>query len=214
MTTSAVTRRALSAIVDEIHVALKRETADVIVIGGLLIEAKAQLKHGQWYSWLEKEFSLSRQSADRYIKVNKFASKTPSVGDLKLQVSALYVLADVGGYGSAYSKPGPKEIEAILLEAKDRWVGEARAKDIIWAIRRSATVDDEQPEPEPRPVPPPAPLPRDKYLAEKFALAVRELIKLTTKPSAKFVGLYSSIDLELVANFLNQIAAGSKARAA
>jgi hypothetical protein len=73
--------------------------------------------------------------------------------------------------------------------------------------------DPEEPPPPPPP-PPPGPLPRDKYLAEKFAAAILELVKLTTKSSAKFAGVIPADDLELIANFLNQIAAHTKTRAA
>jgi hypothetical protein len=73
---------------------------------------------------------------------------------------------------------------------------------------------ENEPEREPRRPPPPAPLPRDKYLAEKFETAIREIKELTTKPSAKFVGVIPADDLEMIANFLRQIAAGTKARAA
>ena len=44
----------------------------------------------------------------------------------------------------------------------------------------------------------------------KFAVAVRELKELIAKPSEDFVGVVQTADLELVANFLVQIAAASK----
>jgi hypothetical protein len=62
-------------------------------------------------------------------------------------------------------------------------------------------------------VPPPASLPRDPDLQETFATAVMALLGLVTKPSGKFVGAVPAADLEMVANFLNQVAAASKTHA-
>ena len=59
------TNRTLAIIRDELDVALKREITNIIAIGGLLAEARRHLRHGEWYPWLEQNFSLSRQSADR-----------------------------------------------------------------------------------------------------------------------------------------------------
>jgi Protein of unknown function (DUF3102) len=56
--------RTLAVIADEINIALKRETNDIFIIGRLLVEARAKVKHGQWYEWLKENFSLSRQSAE------------------------------------------------------------------------------------------------------------------------------------------------------
>jgi hypothetical protein len=57
--------RTLAVIKDELHVALKRETANIIDIGALLVETRRHIRHGEWYPWFEQNFSLSRQSADR-----------------------------------------------------------------------------------------------------------------------------------------------------
>jgi hypothetical protein len=62
--------RTLAVISDELNIALKREASDIFIIGGLLVEARAQVKHGRWYEWLRENFSLSRQSADRYVKLH------------------------------------------------------------------------------------------------------------------------------------------------
>ena len=39
--------------------------------GDLLIEAKAQLKHGQWLPWLAKHCVISERTAQLYVKLAK-----------------------------------------------------------------------------------------------------------------------------------------------
>jgi hypothetical protein len=70
-------------------------------------------------------------------------------------------------------------------------------------------VEQDEPEQEPPPdLPPPqpAPLPRDELLHKIFLKAIRTLKELMTKPSSKFIQAAEPEELEVVANFLNQIA--------
>ena len=204
--------RSLEAIAADIRKSLKAEVADVIKVGALLAEARALLQYGEWYAWLREQFSLSQRSALRYVAAYEFvAGKSATVSDLKLRISALHLLA-----GDRSLRP--KEIGAVLREAKTKWVGATRAKEIIKEIRADDRPGDDEPLPpddeplppddEPLPpAPPPAPLPRDVALAKDFADAIATLKGLMTKPSTKFVGAVTAADLELVVNFLNQIAA-------
>ena len=197
--------RSLEAIAADIRKSLKAEVADVIKVGALLAEARALLQYGEWYAWLREQFSLSQRSALRYVAAYEFvAGKSATVSDLKLRISALHLLA-----GDRSLRP--KEIGVVLREAKTKWVGATRAKEIIKEIRADDHPGDDEPLPpddEPLPpAPPPAPLPRDAALAKDFAEAITTLKGLMTKPSAKFVGAVAAADLELVVNFLNQIAA-------
>ena len=84
----------LSVITDEIKAVLKRRTADIIKLGGLLCEAKKQVGHGEWLPWLSREFSLSERSSQRYMKVYKLAVKYDTVADLNISPSALYLLVE------------------------------------------------------------------------------------------------------------------------
>jgi hypothetical protein len=90
--------RELAVITDEIKAVMKRRTADIIKLGGLLCEAKVKLKeqvgHGEWLPWLNREFSLSERSAQRYMKVYDLAVKYDTVADLNISPSALYLLID------------------------------------------------------------------------------------------------------------------------
>jgi hypothetical protein len=224
--------RALVVIAEEINVALKRETADIVVIGGLLIEAKAQIEYGDWYSWLKKNFSLSRQSADRYIKLHQALVKTPKIGDLKIRSTLLDALL----LFPPKRRFPPAAEAAILKEAETKWVGLTRAYEIQREIKRAEALEpspweeeeqeaepdeleqdgeleQDEPEQEPPPdlpPPPPAPLPRDESLHNMFAKAIKTLKELMTKPSSKFTQAAEPEELEDVANFLNQIAAATR----
>jgi Protein of unknown function (DUF3102) len=58
--------------------ALKSSVENAIKAGDLLIEAKAQLKHGQWLPWLDKHCAISQRTAQLYMKLAKH--KTQAVG--------------------------------------------------------------------------------------------------------------------------------------
>jgi hypothetical protein len=51
--------------------ALKSSVEHAMKAGDLLIEAKAQLKHGQWLSWLAEHCAMSERSAQLYMPIAK-----------------------------------------------------------------------------------------------------------------------------------------------
>ena len=115
-------RRKLSIITQDLRIALKRETTDIIGIGDLLVEARYHLKHGKWLPWLKQEFSLSDRSARNYMQAAKFAAKSETVSDLgNLSPSALYAISSDSGFYT------PEIIKVILQEAKKNRVGKDRA---------------------------------------------------------------------------------------
>ena len=227
-------RRKLSIITQDLRIALKRETTDIIGIGDLLIEAKEHLKHGKWLPWLKQEFSLSDRSARNYMQAAKFAAKSETVSDLgNLSPSALYAISSDSGFYT------PEIIKVILQEAKKNRVGKDRAWDIALSLMpeedekkppiskelqqqfeqeaEAAAKDKEEAEaildgPPPLPSPPTdkssAPLPRDQALLASFSQAVRMLADLATKPCKKFAGADSTVpELENVVAFLGQVVA-------
>ncbi len=179
----------------------------------------------------------SERSAQRYMKAFEFA-KSVTVADFsecKLTPGALYLLSEDRYWSAESGNVDDRRIAttAVLKEASERWVDEDRAREIIENILddidaaqrapedEGSLTPEPTPEPfgpalvpdEPPPAPPPptpAPLPRDRYLTETFVTAVREIRTLMTKPSAKFVGVVQSEELEMIANFLKQIAARAK----
>jgi Protein of unknown function (DUF3102) len=68
-------RLPLEVIAVELNSALKRETTDIIKIGSLLVEAKAQLSQGQWLPWLAKHLRFSERIAADYIDAYNFAEE-------------------------------------------------------------------------------------------------------------------------------------------
>jgi hypothetical protein len=77
--------------------ALKRGAAHAMNAGDLLIEAKAQLKHGQWLPWLEGNCAISERTAQLYMRMAKARSKIEGVNpqhvaDLSLR-GAMAVIA-------------------------------------------------------------------------------------------------------------------------
>ena len=51
--------------------AMTRGIEHAMACGDLLIEAKAQLKHGEWLPWLRDECPISEQMAQRYMRLAK-----------------------------------------------------------------------------------------------------------------------------------------------
>jgi hypothetical protein len=209
-----MTTRALKVIEGELRQALKRETADIVKIGELLLEAKAQLPHGCWLPWLRRGFSLSERSARRYMGAGRFAktqAKSATVADLALSPSALYLVS--GGELPA------KAVAAIMKEAASKRVGGDRAQEIAAPFMRKAeevillaTDQDEIDELLDGPPPELPPTQEATSLAvmsvqQRFDDAVRTLLDIGTKPAAKLVGTRHPVsDLMLVARFLRQVA--------
>jgi Protein of unknown function (DUF3102) len=189
--------RPLEVIAGELNSVLKREAADIIRIGGLLVEAKAQLSHGQWLPWLAEHFPLSKSSVANYVNVYKFAIKFPKVGNLKIHPSALYMLAS-GLFNT-------KEIATILKKAETEWVDAGMARKIKLQAKPQLRTSSESFVPPSR-SPGAVPLRRDTSLRERFAAAVQELEKLKAEPSAKFAGVVSAARLRLVCSFLSEVA--------
>jgi hypothetical protein len=81
--------------------ALQSAVMHAMTAGDLLIEAKAQLKHGQWLPWLAKNCVISERTAQLYIKlakhratIEKEMKSAMGVADLTLnEAAALCVLA-------------------------------------------------------------------------------------------------------------------------
>jgi len=124
-----LTNRTLAVIADELHAALKRETADILTIGTLLVEAKAQVGHGKWLSWLKQEFSMSERSAQKYMKAAEFAAKNELSADLDLSPSALYLLSEDSHWEDRCDRDDATG--AVLKIASEERVDYDRAKEVI-----------------------------------------------------------------------------------
>lgn len=132
--------RPLDVITTELSAVLQSETVCIIKSGILLIEAKAQVKHGQWLPYLSENFDLGERTAQRYMAAAEWywtASNTTPVSDLKLSPTVLYGLA-TGDYE-------PETAALIVEAAKSKWVNESRAIAIVeQAMRDSLQIEESE----------------------------------------------------------------------
>jgi hypothetical protein len=88
----------------------KRVLADVIEIGRRLTECKGLVGHGNWGTWLDREFGWTDQTARNYMRVHEIA-KSKNILELGLPVSSLYLLA----------KPStPQDVQDEMIEQAER----------------------------------------------------------------------------------------------
>jgi Protein of unknown function (DUF3102) len=73
-----IPNRTVDSITSELHVALRRKTADILTVGSLLAEAKGKIPHGQWLPWLKKECSMSERTAQKCVEAADFAAEAKS----------------------------------------------------------------------------------------------------------------------------------------
>jgi N6-adenosine-specific RNA methylase IME4 len=74
------------------HVAMQRGVEHAMRAGDLLLEAKAQLRHGQWLPWLTENCSMSERTAQLYMRVaerrSELEAKAQGLADLTLEGAA------------------------------------------------------------------------------------------------------------------------------
>jgi hypothetical protein len=227
--------RDLNVIDAELHLALKRETQDIVLIGNLLIERKASMKHGEWLPWLKNGgFSMSERSAQNYMRAAKWVAK--SATDCGFENLSPRVLYEMSSEDCAYSK---KDIDAIMELAKVGRVGEEKAQEIYRARLAKETaksrakdamqeakedrkqrkevaeslreaeklLDGPPPVLPPTKAPPPANRTSFKPRLSDFDAAVDTILKLSTKSAKKFKETkHAAADLETAADFLRAVA--------
>ncbi|MEO1376926.1 MAG: DUF3102 domain-containing protein [Cyanobacteria bacterium J06635_10] len=94
----------------EIRERLQRSAQDIWEIGQRLFDVRAQLKHGQFESWLKAEFGWSRRTAYNFIKVYEAFGERAKLAQIDIATSALYLLA---------AESTPQEVrEEYLLKAE------------------------------------------------------------------------------------------------
>jgi hypothetical protein len=100
----------LAEIAEEIRKLGKRAAGDVIEIGRRLSEVKKICGHGNWLSWLQREFAWTHRHALNYMRVYELSLKSENFADLGIPVSGLYRLA-------APSTP-PEAVDEVIERAK------------------------------------------------------------------------------------------------
>src|SRR5262249_46840075 len=77
---------------EQVVVALARGIKHAINAGELLLEAKAQIKHGQWLSWLSEHCAVSERTAQLYMRIAQrraeLEAKAQGLADLTLEGAA------------------------------------------------------------------------------------------------------------------------------
>jgi hypothetical protein len=72
--------------------AVKRTVMHALAAGDLLLEAKAQLKHGQWLPWLRDHCGIAERTARLYMQLARsrveLESKSATIADLTLNQAA------------------------------------------------------------------------------------------------------------------------------
>jgi Protein of unknown function (DUF3102) len=69
--------------------AIERGCEHAINAGRLLLEAKAQLKHGRWLPWLRDNCQIATRTAQVYMQLTRLAPNAQRVADLPLRRAAL-----------------------------------------------------------------------------------------------------------------------------
>lgn len=108
---------------DEIKELMRSTAEDIIHIGQKLLDVKERLDHGDFESWLDKEFAWSLRTARRFMNVaTRF--KPANLADLSVAPSALYLL-------SAPSTPDEAVEEALDRAADGEQITHQVAKSIV-----------------------------------------------------------------------------------
>jgi DUF3102 family protein len=85
--------------------ALKHGLEHAIAAGELLIEAKKQLKHGQWLPWLREHCRTPERTARHYMRLAKHKEQIGNIADLTV-TEAVAALAPIS--------PSPLMLETFL----------------------------------------------------------------------------------------------------
>lgn len=267
--------RPLKAITREIH---REERASVFKIGKLLIEAKDQLKHGEWLPYL-RGIGWEARLAQMYMAVASLAAKYETISHLDAALTALFALTWVEDsvlplaierlkesvarkdnasaqrrtvelsplasenpalndialegvdeannqncYGDPVRSEAMKNLARAIEEANPSTAEEldaVRAKHplpdpdgaiedevdrVVMPEDGADDVVDDEPEPQR--------LPREQELVDQFKEAIDALLPFAARPSATFAGIVAAHDLDMLANFLKQIAASKRQAAA
>ena len=134
----AETRIVVQQRTSEIKTIARRAAADIIEIGGKLIEVKGRLGHGRFGAWLAAEFAWSQDMASRFMAVStKFGAQIPQIAEFA--PSALYLLASP-------SIPDEARAEAVTRAGDGERITVAKAQEIVqtytprWASLPALTV--------------------------------------------------------------------------
>lgn len=89
-------QKTLAELKVEIKFHLGQMAGHAVEVGNLLIEAKEQVEHGEWYKWLENNFNLTAKMANNFMRVaERFGGNRNLSSDLnQTQLIALLALPE------------------------------------------------------------------------------------------------------------------------
>jgi hypothetical protein len=222
---------ALDRITAQLRTMLRYETADIIRIGDLLIEAHKHLGHGEWMPWLAKNFDMSYSTAANYMKAAEYVERQKQICNVanldSLSPTVLYRLAA----GDIYNEQ--EEVAILAATTCEGRVDTPRAGAICAALLVPPTPDDddhnqeddedggddteataaEDPEitaildgPSPAVPETASPPPPTDFALRDFDKAISTLKRLMTKSTTQFVQTsYSANDLESAKSFIDAV---------
>lgn len=129
MMNAAGEERSITTITDEIIFYKSVGGQAVIEIGKRLIEAKAQLKHGEWLPWLSEKVEFSETSAQRFMQLAREYGNTSLVGDLGTS-KALVLLALPASERENFAS------EKHVVNGEEKSVAEMSKRELEEAIRQ------------------------------------------------------------------------------
>jgi len=152
----ALEARPIEVITAEIWLYKQQAGAAILEIGRRLIEAKAQLSHGEWLPWLEEKVEFSDVTANRFMRLAREYENPSLVTDLGAS-KALVLLAlpaserddfvaekhEVNGTEKSVSEMSRRELEKVIKERDEaRQRAEALEKDMETQLEEQRAVYD------------------------------------------------------------------------
>ena len=129
--------RSITTITDEIIFYKSVGGQAVIEIGKRLMEAKAQLKHGEWLPWLSEKVEFSETSAQNFMRVAREYGNTQLVGDLGVS-KALALLALPASERENFAS------EKHLVNGEEKSVAEMSKRELEEAVRQQKIAEAER----------------------------------------------------------------------
>lgn len=123
------TERGIEAITEEIIFYKAVGGQAVLEIGKRLIEAKAQLKHGEWLPWLSEKVEFSEASAQRFMQLAREYENPALVRDLGAS-KALVLLALPASERENFAQ------EKHVVNGEEKSVSEMSKRELEEAIRQ------------------------------------------------------------------------------
>lgn len=137
MMSAAGEERSITTITDEIIFYKGVGGQAVIEIGKRLMEAKAQLKHGEWLPWLSEKVEFSETSAQNFMRVAREYGNTQLVGDLGVS-KALALLALPASERENFAS------EKHLVNGEEKSVSEMSKRELEEAVRQQKIAEAER----------------------------------------------------------------------